>query len=111
MNINISISGKSESERLISIIQLGLLSALEKQIISIEEAEGYLFSPYTAQKLEMYGLSKQVIDIVWEGCELEDIQSLLPEKLLPVITRIKEQVLSNISTIPNSELPKEKIIK
>lgn len=73
MEINISISGKSESEGLVSIIQLGLLSALEKRIISIEEAEGYLFNPRTVSKLEMYGLSDEVIDVIGEGCELEDI--------------------------------------
>ncbi|WP_146552564.1 MULTISPECIES: DUF3969 family protein [Rummeliibacillus] len=111
MEINISISGKSESERLVSIIQLGLLSALEKQIISIEEAEGYLFNPLTVSKLEMSGLSEEVIDIIREGCELEDIQSLMPEKLLPNIIRLKEQILSNITTIQSPEPPTEKIIK
>lgn len=111
MKINISISGKNESERLVSIIQLGLLYALEKQIISIEEAEGYLFNPYTISKLEMFGLSEEVISIIREGCELEDIQSLMPEKLLANINRLKEQILSNISNIKNPYLPTEKIIK
>ena len=111
MELNISISGKNESERLISIIQLGLLSALEKQLISIEEAEGYLFNPFTVSKLEKYGLSEEVIDIIKEGCELEDIQSLLPEKLLLNILRIKEQVVVNIGAIKNPKQPTEKIIK
>ncbi|MGD6816631.1 hypothetical protein ACQCVE_06060 [Metabacillus sp. 113a] len=46
-----------------------------------------------------------------DGCELEDIQSLMPEKLLPNIIRLKEQILSNISTIQSPEPPTEKIIK
>ncbi|UNL86378.1 DUF3969 family protein [Priestia koreensis] len=111
MELNISISGKEESERLVSIIQLGLLSVLEKEIISIEEAEGYLFNPFTVSKLERYGLSKEVIDIIKEGCELEDIQSLMPEKLLSNIIRLKEQILSNIAVMPSPVLPTEKIIK
>lgn len=54
MELKISISGKKERERLISIILLGLVSAIEKEIICIEEAEGYLFNPFTVDKLEKY---------------------------------------------------------
>ena len=111
MELNINISGKNKGEKLVSIIQLGLLFALEKQIISIEEAEGYLFNPYTVNKLEMYGLREEVIDIIREGCELEDIQSLIPEKLLLNIIRLKEQTLANIAAIQSTEQPTEKIIK
>jgi len=111
VEINISISGKNEIERLVSIIQLGLLYALEKNIINVEETEGYLFNPFTVNQLKMYGLSEEVISIISEGCELEDIQSLMPEKLSTNINRLKEQVAGNIDTIKSPELPTEKIIK
>lgn len=52
-----------------------------------------------------------MIDIIREGCELEDIQGLMPEKPLPNIIRLKEQILSNISIIQNPKLPTEKNIK
>lgn len=110
MKLNISISGKNESERLISIIELGLLSAIEKQLISIEEAEGYLFNPLTVSKLEAYGLDEKVIEIIREGCELEDIQSLVPEKMSSNIKRLKEKVVRNITSIESPELPMEKIV-
>ncbi|OED05369.1 DUF3969 family protein [Bacillus cereus] len=110
MELMISISGKQESERLVSIIQLGLVSALE-EIISIEEAEGYLFNPYTVEKLEMYGFSEDVIEIIREGCELEDIKSLVPEKLSENISMLKTKILNNLSSIQNPVLPREKIIK
>jgi len=111
MILNVSITGKIESERLISIIQLGILTALESEIISIEDAEGYLFNPFTVEKLEKYGLNERVIDVLREGCELEDIQSLIPERLLTNIVRLKEQILNNMSTLPKTELPIEKIVK
>lgn len=111
MELIINIIGKQESERLLSIIQLGLVSALENEIITIEEAEGYLFNPFTVEKLQKYGFSEEVIDIIREGCELEDIQSLVPEKLLSNIFRLKEQIVKNISSIPNPTLPTERLIK
>jgi RNA binding exosome subunit len=110
VKLNISISGKNESERLISIIELGLLSAIENQLISIEEAEGYLFNPLTVSKLEACGLDEKVIEIIKEGCELEDIQSLVPEKMSSNIKRLKEKVVRNITSIESPELPTEKIV-
>ncbi|MFS1512964.1 DUF3969 family protein [Chengkuizengella sp. SCS-71B] len=77
MEIKIEISENNENNRLVSVIQLGLITALQKDIISIEEAEGYLFNPFTVEKLEKYVFSMEVIAIIREGCELEDIQSLL----------------------------------
>lgn len=111
MELKISITGKSGSERLVSIIQLGIITALENEIMSIEEAEGYLFNPFTAEKLEKYGFNKEVIDIIRDGCELEDIESLVPDKLLTNISKLKEQIQNNISTLPKDEQQIEKIIK
>lgn len=111
MDLKISVSGKEESELLISILQLGLFYALEKGVISIEEAEGYLFSPATASQLEQDGLSEAVLALIWEGCELEDVESLIPRKLLTNIIRLKEQVLTNIATIPSPTRPTLKIIE
>lgn len=70
-----------------------------------------LFNPYTAERLKKYGLRKEVIDIIWEGCELEDIESLIPERLFPKIAELKEKVVRNISRIQRPELPTEKIIE
>lgn len=111
MELKISISGTQESERLVSIIQLGLVLALEEEVISIEEAEGYLFNPFTVEKLEMYGFDGEVVEIIREGCELEDIKSLVPEKLLINLNRLKTKILNNISSIESPKLPVEKLIK
>lgn len=111
MELEVSINGKSESERLVSIIQLGIVTALENKIMSIEEAEGYLFNPFTVEKLEKYGFNKEVIDVIRDGCELEDIESLVPDKLLTNINKLKEQILNNISILPKIEQQIEKIIK
>lgn len=111
MELKISMSGKQESDKIISLIQIGLLSALENEILSIEDAEGYLFNPYTIDKLEMHGVSKEFIDVIREGRELEDVQSLIPERLLANIIRLKELALNNFLALQKSTLPTEKLVK
>ena len=64
---------------LVSII--GLLDSLKSGILAIEECEQYLFSPYTLEILRRKGIDKRIIDIVHLGTELEDIESLLPDRL------------------------------
>lgn len=111
MKLQMGIKGKNETERIISIFIIGLLTGLEKGLISIEEAEGYVFSPYSIERLEELGVSSKLIEIINSGCELEDIESLIPEKLLENIKMLKEQSISILATIPSPELPTEKLIK
>ncbi|MCQ4087555.1 DUF3969 family protein [Saccharibacillus sp. JS10] len=101
----------NENQKLVSIIQLGFLTALEKEVITIEEAEAYLFSPFTSEKLKAYGFSESVINIILEGCELEDVESLLPNRLQANIVRIKEEILKNITSFSTVKENIEKVIK
>lgn len=111
MKLSINISGMKESERLLSLIMLGSLVALEEEIISIDEAEAFLFNPYIVDKLKELHFSNSLIDIINEGCELEDLQSLIPERLLPNIKRLKKELSSYMSSVKEPIIPSEKIIK
>ena len=111
MELKLSISGKHETERIISLMLLGLLTAMEKGTLSIEEAEGYLFNPYSFEHLEQLGLDDRVVDIVKLGCELEDVESLIPDKLQSTIQDLKERALSTLESLPKPTLPTEKLIK
>ncbi|MDQ0418838.1 hypothetical protein J2Z48_003043 [Croceifilum oryzae] len=108
--LRLEVSKKNEIERVLSIILLGMLSALEKGLISIEEAEGYLFSPYSFMALREMGISEEIISIVEEGCELEDVESLRPEKLLEAIIELRIKAEESIRSIPTPSIPTEKII-
>ncbi|SFS95596.1 DUF3969 family protein [Marininema halotolerans] len=79
--MRIEITEKVEREQLTLVLCIGFLHALQKGALTLEEVEQYLFSPYTATILEEMGLKKSIIDLIWMGCELEDIQNLIPEKL------------------------------
>lgn len=102
---------KNQVERITNILLIGLLTGLEKGSISIEEAEGYLFNPYSVERLEKYNTSSEIIEIIKLGCELEDIESLLPEKLQENIRLLKERAVLLLESIPRPQLPTEKLIK
>lgn len=89
----IKIADKREIEHLISILNLGLCVAIENGVLNIEEAEAYLYSPYTMEQLEKLDVAQELIDIIHLGTELEDLESLLPEKLSSGIEEIKTSTL------------------
>lgn len=58
--IVIKLQDKTEIERLISLINLGICAALEREVLSIEEAEYYLYSPYTMEQAEKWVVNQDL---------------------------------------------------
>ena len=81
------------TEKLILINILGVLEALQNKKITINESEKIIFTPYTFITLKKKGVNKKIIDIIQEGCELEDVESLCPDKLDNVIENLKQRTL------------------
>lgn len=107
--IVIKVSGKVEIERLIAILNLGVCSALDNNVLSIEEAAAYLYSPYTMEQMKKLGLAQELIDTIHLGTELEDVESLLPDKLKDSIEEIEAETLkfmqALLTTAPNTSPP------
>ncbi len=80
-------------EKLLLINILGVLEALKNKKITIDESEKIIFTPYTFITLKKKGVNKKIIDIIQEGCELEDVESLCPDKLDTVIENLKRRTL------------------
>ncbi|MDO4477347.1 MAG: DUF3969 family protein [Clostridia bacterium] len=83
----ISVNKIEEKKVLIKII--GILESLSYNAITIPEGEKYIFSPKFSKRLIDMNCNKNIIDIVEECCELEDIESLIPEKLDQNINSLK----------------------
>ncbi|WP_066495567.1 DUF3969 family protein [Abyssisolibacter fermentans] len=111
MDLVIKAHEKREIERVLAIIELGLLTALESDSIGIEEAEGYLFNPYTMRKMQECNVSSELIDIVHLGSELEDIQSLMPDKLKENILSLKEKCIDVLNKLEEPDIPTSKLIQ
>ena len=81
------------SERAILLMVLGSLQALEHQAITIDESQRILFSPYISTHLENNKVSKRVIDIITECCELEDIFEIIPTKYIQTLRILQNRII------------------
>ncbi|EML0363891.1 DUF3969 family protein [Providencia rettgeri] len=99
------------ANKFISFLALGVLTALEKKLISIDEAEGYIFKPSLVHFLEKIKATEELINIINLGCELEDIESLIPEKLQSNIEDLLNKTLSVIKQSDDFGLLVDKEIK
>ena len=75
-------------DKFMAILLLGVLHSLERGTVTIDESELLVFSPFLARVLRKKGCDKELLDIIYHGCELEDIESLLPERLETVIQEL-----------------------
>lgn len=101
MNITFSNGIISETdEKLILVSLLGIIDALKNNGLAIDEAEKILFSPYMINKLRNGKCNMKIIDILEKGCELEDIESLIPDRLLKVINELEKETLEIIKEYP-----------
>ena len=111
MKVNISVNSKNEFEHFLMIFEIGLLTALKGNAINIEECEAFLFNPYTMEILRKHNINNNIIDTIHIGCELEDIESLLPNKLDESVLYLIEKNMGNLKKIKELKLPIDKIIR
>ena len=98
MKLELTTNKIDEIEYFLSITILGVIEAILNKKISIDEAEKIFFSPGVASNLEKAGIDYSVIQSIWLGTELEDVYSLIPEKLNESLLDIKNILLTKIST-------------
>lgn len=68
--------GKTDLEKLILLVNLGVLYSLKNDYININEAEYFLYTPYMLRLLKENNCSIDLIDIIHRGTELEDLEGL-----------------------------------
>lgn len=87
----VSTNNERQLEKLVLLNIIGIVNSLKENLITIEEAEKIIFSPYVMDLANTKGLSKELIDIIHMGTELEDIESLIPEQLDESLDQIKNK--------------------
>lgn len=89
--LSFNTANNEQLEKLLLIISIGVIEGVKKEVLTIEEAENVLFTPYIMDFIQTKKIAPEVLDIVHLGTELEDIDSLIPEKLAACLTDIKQQ--------------------
>ena len=93
-------------KKIVLLVIIGTLTALEKGKISVDEASGFLFHPGMVDRLKSCHCSKDIIEIIEAGCELEDLESLVPEALLEEINSLCQKSLEILGSISGQEYAK-----
>ena len=91
-------------EKKILIKIIGALESLNSNAITISEGEKYIFSPKISRKLINMDCNKKITDIIEECCELEDIESLIPEKLCKNINSLKLKTIEVLKSYDNFDM-------
>ncbi|MEI1681831.1 DUF3969 family protein [Acinetobacter baumannii] len=68
--------GKTDLEKLILLVNLGVLHSLKNGYININEAEYFLYTPYMLRLLKENNCSIDLVNIIHRGTELEDLEGL-----------------------------------
>lgn len=110
MSIQLNIRNKEELEKFILILCIGITESLSKGIISINESEQMLFSLHSEKLLNKEKVRKKIRDLILLGCELEDVESLIPKKLKDSINEINEDAINLLKKMDELFI-KEKWIK
>ena len=87
--------GLQDLEAMLLTSMLGTFEALKEDLLSIQQAESYWLSDFTAELFEEMKLSKEIISLIQEGIHLKELQpisSLYKEKLDSLITSAKELI-------------------
>ena len=87
---------KKINEKKMLICIIGTLEAIKKGALSITESEKFLFSPHMIVRLKEKKYRESLIEILEKGCELEDIDSLLPQNLEKYIDELKSETLEEM---------------
>lgn len=87
MKLIIEINEKSYLQSYLSILSIGILDCIEKDIISYDDAMNLLYFPSMIEKLER--LLPNLGEAIHLGTELEDVSEIVPDKLHDSIEQIR----------------------
>ncbi|MCY1027752.1 DUF3969 family protein [Mammaliicoccus sciuri] len=97
----ITFKNTMELEKFTLITMHGLFNQIRLNLITIENAEHILFTPYIMNKLKKNNVSEEILSLVHEGTELEDLKSLniLSDEELSRLINETERLLKNYQDI------------
>ena len=91
-------------QRIMALLSLGILEALNDELISIREAELLLFSPANLKMCERIGAEPELYDLIHIGTELDSIKDLLTaQDLINAVSKIRSNAKSLLSRIGPSD--------
>lgn len=101
MNLVIKINDESYAKTYVAIFMIGLLECIEKGSISIEDSMWLLFGPGEIDIFKPF--MPELSEAIHLGTELEDVASIIPNKLEDSIEEIRKKAYEIIKLNPSSK--------
>lgn len=101
MKLTIEIDEESYIQSYLSILSIGILECLEKELICYDDAMNILYLPGMIEKYEK--VLPTLGEAIHLGTELEDVAEIVPDKLMESMEQIR---LLNNDSIEFNEDPK-----
>ncbi|MGN0403396.1 MAG: DUF3969 family protein [Acetatifactor sp.] len=94
MKVNRKANNKKKvEEKIILLSIIGSLEAIKEGTATIDEIEKFIFSPHMYKIMKEKNYNEKILCFVEKGCELEDIYSIIPEKMAEVVDHMKREAL------------------
>jgi Protein of unknown function (DUF3969) len=93
MPLMFQLDDRADVSQLVAVMSLGLCAAIAGGSVTIDEAERRLFNPKVLAQLTALGVAESLLEIVHLGTELEDVQSLVPDKLAESLGQMQAKSL------------------
>lgn len=101
--VKMNLKRKTSDNMILLLAIIGTLTSLEKDKISVDEAGAFLFHPGMVDLLKSCHCRSDIIELIEEGCELEDVESLIPEALHREINRLCQKSLEILGNMSGQE--------
>ena len=89
----------------ICLLMLGTIDAIKSGSLSIMESERYIFSIFFMNKkiVRHLKLDKKVVELIHLSTEIEDVESLIPEKLDYCLEDLRQEILETMKLLPRGD--------
>lgn len=101
--IQLNGNDREESETLVAVLALGLLTALEEDAISLEAAESRLFNISTLEHLRRNNFSETLLGIIDAGENLSVFLEINPDTYRKIIEKTKGSCLTLLRSVPSQK--------
>jgi hypothetical protein len=102
--IKLKANNKRTIGKLVLVTIIGVTESLLTKAITIDQAASAIFSSFTIVVLRKQRINKQIVELVGEGCLLENFESLLPHLLEDQILTIKKSALELLRSLEEDKL-------
>lgn len=90
MKINYIAKDDKRDEQFIALFSLGIVSALKENLIACDDACNWLLNIRTLEMLKEGNFSKDIVNAIHLGTELENVKRIIPEAFLSSCDEILE---------------------